>query len=121
MKTPLQQVLFWTPRILGILFAAFITLFSLDVFGEGYGFWQTVLAFVMHLIPTGILVVVLILAWRWEWLGAILFFGLAIFYLITAHGLHWSAYVLISGPLFLEGVLFLNDWQYRRTLPQHTS
>ncbi len=27
--------------------------------------------------------------------------------------MHWSAYVLISGPLFLVGAMFLIDWVYR--------
>jgi hypothetical protein len=34
-----RRMLFWTPRLLSILFAIFISLFALDVFGEGYGFW----------------------------------------------------------------------------------
>ena len=114
MKQPLKQVLFWAPRILGILFAISISLFALDVFGEGYSFGETVLALGMHLIPTAILLVVLILAWRWEWIGGILFPGLGILYLVTAGGLfNWSALV-ISGPLFLVGILFLINWQYTK-------
>jgi hypothetical protein len=116
MKKPLRQTLFWTPRILGILFAIFISLFALDVFGQGYNLAETILALGMHLIPTGILLVVLILAWRWEWMGGILFPGLGILYLVMAWGrLHWSAYLVISGPLFLTGILFLVDWRYTRT------
>ena len=34
----------WTPRILGLLFAAFLSLFALDVFEQGYQGWETVLA-----------------------------------------------------------------------------
>ena len=41
MIRPSKQLLFWTPRILGILFALFLSMFALDVFGEGYGFWGT--------------------------------------------------------------------------------
>lgn len=109
----MQQVLRWAPRVLGILFAAFISLFALDVFGEGYSFWETALALLVHLIPTGILLVVLALSWRWEWVGGILFPALAILYLAFSRGrLHWSAYAVISGPLFLEGALFLLSWRY---------
>jgi hypothetical protein len=35
MNIPLKQLLFWTPRVLGILFAAFVSMFALDVFGKG--------------------------------------------------------------------------------------
>ncbi len=114
MKTPLQQVLFWAPRILGLLFAAFISLFALDVFGEHRGFWQTLLALGIHLIPTALLLAVIAVSWRWEWVGAIVFPGLALFYLVSAWGrLHWSAYAAISGPMFLLGALFLVSWRLR--------
>src|SRR5262249_53398337 len=71
MKTTSKRLLFWTPRVLCLLFAAFISLFALDVFGESRGFWQTALALAMHLIPTFILLAVLALSWRWEWIGGL--------------------------------------------------
>ena len=36
MNNKWKRVLYWTPRVLGILFALFISIFALDVFGEGY-------------------------------------------------------------------------------------
>ena len=117
MKTPLKRLLFWTPRILGLLFAAFISIFAADVFGEGYGFWKTVLALLIHLIPTWIVLIVLALSWRREWVGGILFTALGALYLIKFWGrFHWSAYVCIAGPLFLVGVLFFLSWLSRRDL-----
>jgi len=111
----------WTPRILCLLFAVFLSLFALDVFGQGYGFWETVLALLMHLIPTGIVLVVLAVSWRWERIGAILFMALGIWYLLTAWGrFHWSAYVVISGPLLLIGVLFLASWLNRTRIQSTT-
>lgn len=113
-KTPLRRLLFWAPRILCILLAILLSVFSLDVLGEGYGFWETILALLMHLIPTGIIVTVLVISWRWEWVGGVLFTVLAALYVITTWGrMHWSAYVMISGPLFLTGVLFLINWLCR--------
>jgi glucose-6-phosphate-specific signal transduction histidine kinase len=99
-------------------------MFSFVVFGEGYGFWGTLLAFLIHQAPACIVIIVLVLAWRWEWIGAVLYNALAVFYLITTWGkLDWIAYVLISGPLFLMGGLFLLNWIYRTQLlsirPQH--
>ena len=111
----------WTPRILCLLFAVFLSLFALDVFDQGYGFWETVLALLMHLIPTGIVLVVLAVSWRWERIGAILFMALGIWYLLTAWGrFHWSAYVVISGPLLLIGVLFLASWLNRTRIQSTT-
>jgi len=112
-----RRALYWTPRILCILFAAFLSMFALDVFGENEGFWTTVLALLIHLVPTYIVVIALVVAWRREWIGAILFIGLAVFYLFLAWGrFPWVAYLLISGPLFLTGILFLLNWRYRAEL-----
>ena len=117
MNTSIKRVLFWTPRILCILFAMFLSLFAFDVFGEGHGFWETILALLIHLVPVYIVVIVLVIAWRWEWVGAILFTALAVFYVVWAWGrFHWSAYLGISGPLVLLGVLFLFNWIYRAQL-----
>jgi hypothetical protein len=110
----MKRVLFWTPRVLGILFAIFLSGFALDVFSEGYGFWQTIGALLLHLVPVYIVVIVLVIAWRWEWVGAILFTALAVFYVIWMWGrFPLVTYLSISGPLVLIGVLFLSNWIYR--------
>ena len=117
MNTTTKRVLFWSPRVLCILFAVFVSLFALDVFGEGFGFWQTIIALVMHLIPTYVVVTALVLAWRWEWVGAILFTGLGVFYVAGTWGrFPWVTYLSIAGPLFLVGVLFGVNWVYRAEL-----
>ena len=117
MTTPLKRFLFWTPRILCVLFAAFISVFALDVFEGHHGFWETALALAMHLIPTAALLLVLALSWRWEWVGAAIFPALGIFYLVAFMGrFHWSAYALIAGPLFLLGALFLINWIFHNAL-----
>jgi len=117
MKRPVKRLLFWTPRILCILLAVFVSLFALDVFGEGYGFWGTIRALLMHLIPTGVILIVLAISWRWEWVGGILFTALGVLYLVMFWGqFDWSAYLAISGPLLLVGVLFLINWLYRARL-----
>jgi hypothetical protein len=115
MQLPGHRLLLWTPRILCILFAAFISLFALDVFDANRGFWNTAIALLMHLIPTGILLVILALSWRWPWVGGLLFSALGIFYIMAFWGrFHWSVYAIISGPLFLLGALFLISWRLQR-------
>ena len=71
----------------------------------------------MHLIPTWIVLAILAISWPWEWAGALLFACLGTWYLISTWGrMHWSTYVVISGPLFLVGAMFLMDWMYRTKL-----
>jgi hypothetical protein len=89
-----------------------MSLFALDVFNEGLGLWKTTLALSIHLIPAAFVVVVLALSWRWEWVGGILYIAAGVFYLIGArHHPNWI--VVISGPLFLVGALFLFNWLKR--------
>ena len=64
MHASVKRVLFWAPRILCILFAIFLSVFALDVFSEGYGFWQTIGALLLHLVPTFIVVIALLIGWR---------------------------------------------------------
>ena len=116
-----RRLLFWTPRVLGIAFALFISIFAMDVFGEHYSLPQLLVALGMHLIPTGLIAVALIVAWRWEWVGAVLFFGLGVAYIVTVHErAPWDWYVFIAGPAFLMGLLFLLNWRYRAELRRRT-
>ncbi len=117
MNTSIKRVLFWTPRVLCILFAMFLSLFALDVFSEGYGFGETILALLIHLVPVYILVIVLVIAWRWEWVGAILFTALAVFYVVWSWGrFPLVTYLIFAGSLALIGVLFLFNWIYKAQL-----
>ena len=64
MNKRVKRVVFWMPRTLCALFAIFVSIFALDVFGEG--FWDTIVALLMHLVPTGIILIALAIAWRWN-------------------------------------------------------
>ena len=117
MNTGTKRFLLWAPRILGILFAVLVTMFAFDVFGQGYGLWRTIAAFLVHLIPTYIVIIALIVAWRWEWVGAVVFFALAVFSVVWSRGrFGFVAYLRISGHMVLIGVLFLLSWIYRAQL-----
>lgn len=114
MNQAVAKILYWSPRTLGILIILFVSLFALDVFGQGYSFWETAVALGMHLIPSFVILIVLGIAWRWEWIGGTLFVVLGVLYIT----LFWEpsnlpAYLAISGPLFLAGILFLLDGFYR--------
>ena len=107
MNSNTKRWLYWLPRVLSIVFALFISLLALDVFGEGYNFWETLVALFMHLIPTFILVAVLAIAWRWERVGAALFLALAIIYLVLTDG----RMLTIPIPLIIVSLLFLVSWR----------
>lgn len=43
-------------RVKLALFSVLVGLFALDVVSEGYGFWHTMLALLIHRIPAGVIV-----------------------------------------------------------------
>ncbi len=121
MKSISKRLLYWVPRILAILFAMFISIFALDVFGEHLPFWRLVLALFMHLVPTFIVLVVLALAWKWEWVGGVGYVAIGLLYLYMFGGrFPWFTYALIAGPAFLIGTLFVLNWIFRNELHAHT-
>ena len=111
-KVDPKRLLFWAPRLLCILFALFVAIFALDVFSEHYGFWKTILALLIHLIPSGIILGILAVSRRWERAAGGLFIAMAGLYASTAWP-HWDWCLVISGPLILIGSLFLIDWRVR--------
>lgn len=119
MNPRIKSIIYWAPRVLTILLAAFLMIFSLDVFDGQKNFWQTALGLLIHNIPSIVLILVLILAWKKEWTGAIIYSLFGLIYLVTNLGrMHWSAFALITGPLVLIGLLFLLAWyKARRTEP----
>jgi len=112
-KKTKNNILYWLPRILGILFICFISLFSLDVFGE-YKFPEILLALFMHLLPSIILLVVLIVAWKWEKIGGWIFVAMGIIFTIFFNTYEsFSGFFLISFPILIIGILFLLNGRKR--------
>ncbi len=108
------SVLRWTPRVLAIAFVLFLSLFALDAFNGNSG-WAALLAFVIHLVPSLVLVTVAALAWKREWVGALVFVAFAVWYVWEAgFGRPWSWYAFIAGPAALTGILYLASWWQRR-------
>ena len=118
MNKHLRNILFWTPRVLGILIAGLLILLSMDVFAEGYSFWQSIGGFLIHMLPALAVILVLVLAWRWEVIGALGFIAFGVWYiaLTWSNDMHWSAYAMLAGLPGLIGVLFLMGWIYKEKI-----
>jgi len=108
------KIIYWLPRILSLCFVLFLSLFALDIFSEYKG-WESILGFLIHLIPSFVLLVIAIISWEYDLVGAIAFLGSAVFYvLMVGFGRPWSWYAGISGPATLVGILFLISWWQKR-------
>lgn len=105
--------LLWLPRIMAILITILVSLFAFDVFGTGAGFFKTLLALIMHLIPGFILTIAIVFSWKRPWIGGIIMIVLGIVYFIWAQQNERAA-AFIYIVLFITGALFLASWFLRR-------
>ncbi|MDO8622690.1 MAG: hypothetical protein Q7R52_00420 [archaeon] len=114
------KFLYWTPRVLSIIFILFLSLFSLDIFGNNYTFWETIVGLFMHNIPSLVLLMVLLISWKYELVGGIVFIlgGLLYIYLtIGRNSFEWYmlAWIIqIAGPAFLIGILWILNWRKKK-------
>lgn len=115
MKKKINKIIYWTPRILSIIFVLFLALMSLDVFSPELSFWQTLSALFIHNIPALVLLIVLLISWKYEIVGGITFILAGLLYIIVLMSKPFEWYMLswsiqISGIAFFIGILFLIGW-----------
>jgi hypothetical protein len=106
----LNKIIYWLPRVLSLVFIAFLSIFALDVF-EQYQGWDAILPLLIHLLPSFVLLLAVMVAWKYELVGACLF-GLAAVGYVGMVGLDrpWSWYAVIDGPALVISMLFILGW-----------
>jgi hypothetical protein len=112
-----SMIIHWLPRILCILAIAFIELFAMDSFDPKLTFREQMIGFFMHSLPAVVLVIFLVIAWKWELAGGILFIltgaGFSpLIYTMNYRMNHsvWmsmSIILMITFPFIVTGVLFV--------------
>lgn len=111
------KILLWAPRIIVILAILFMMMFSFDVFNESISAAQKLLALFIHNIPVLILLVLLVVSWKWEMAGGISFMlitiALSIFYRSFSGN---PASLIVIGPFFVAGLLFVIHAQMAKRL-----
>jgi hypothetical protein len=115
MKTKSGKLLLWSPRILAILVCLFLSVFAFDALGNGKTLAEAFPDFALHVAPVLVLLAVAGAAWRWEWIGGLVFTGIAAGYAYFARD-HASWILYISAPLLIVGVLFFWSWLRQREL-----
>ncbi len=123
MKTS-TKVFYWLPRIVAILAILFISLFALDSFDPELTPGKQLLGFAIHMIPSFILLIILIIAWKWEIIGGIIYIligvGLSPFIFIKNFRMNdsvWMSISVILGitvPFIVVGILFIVSYYKRK-------
>jgi len=110
----LAKIIHWAPRGAALLIILFTGLFSLDVFGMGGSPLEVLGAFLMHNIPSIVMLVVLVFAWKRPVVGFIAFLvvaaGFIVFFVRDIYAL--TNLLLFVLPLLLIAGLFYADWQW---------
>lgn len=109
MSASSREFLRWSPRVIAIVYAVFISLFSLDAWGTGAGFWEELAAFIVHLMPTYFVLAALVIAWHRPRVGGVLFIILAtVFGVVFGRGEPATLLLMALAPTAI-GLLLLCD------------
>jgi hypothetical protein len=110
----LTKVIHWAPRVAAIMIIFFTSLFSLDVFGMGASLLEVLGAFLMHNIPSIIMVIFLVFAWKRPFVGFVVFLiagiAFAIFFVRDLYAL--PNLLLFVFPILMIASLFYADWKW---------
>ena len=108
MKLISNKTIHYFPRVLAILYICFLAIFAMDVFAEGQSWQDTIIALGMHLIPNFLLLILLIVSWNNEKIGALTFalVGIAFTVFFKSYT-DIIAFLLIPFPVFLISAGFL--------------
>jgi len=127
-----NRFIFWTPRILLILFALFLVIFSFDIFDSATGLSEILLGLFMHNIPSMVLIAILIVSWKHDLVGALIFMALGTLCVIgaiisllmlnreatygpmTIDGIINPMWIIGSVVFFIIGGLFLAGWHEKK-------
>jgi hypothetical protein len=113
----LESWFHWIPRLLCIAAILFVSMFALDSFAPGLTIWEQIRDFMIHLIPSYILLAALLAAWKWEKIGGIILMaiGLGLSPFVFTMNWHrtgsiWMALgivLIINIPFVMVGALFI--------------
>ena len=111
------KILYWTPRVICILAILFVSLFALDAFDSKLTMWQQIGGFLIHLVPSFILLGLLLVAWKYEYVGGIILviIGLIFSFIVFRmnfrmnHSIWMSIGIIaaITLPFVIAGALFM--------------
>jgi len=99
-------------------------MFSLDSFGAGIPLKDQILAWLIHMIPSFVLIAVLVIAWKWENIGGIIFISVGLAFTpfifwgnyVNNHSVWLSLVIIvtITFPFILTGALFMLSYHTKR-------
>ena len=85
-----------------------MTMFSFDVFDGNESFVMKFSGFLIHNIPVFILIIILIVAWKWEVAGGVLFILASVCGMVFYHSFSGNpGSLIVIAPFMVTGILFI--------------
>lgn len=101
----------WIPRVLIIVIALFMMLFSLDILEMKLTFWMKLLGLLVHNLPSLILFIILLFTWKRPfWAGLIFLFSgisLSVIFYVFFRKYSDIDFLLFAFPVLMCGILFI--------------
>ena len=92
----------------GIFYALVLLIFAGDVFNKEQSISQTVFDVCLHLVPTVVVLLFVFVGYKKPLIGAAICLVSGLIYIITGWAnLHWTAHVVIAGPLLVLSMLYI--------------
>jgi hypothetical protein len=109
-----SKLLYWIPRVLVIFTIVFMMLFSFNCYEGSDSLRTKIICFLMHNLPIAVCLVALIIAWRWEFPGGILFCLIFIAASIFFRSFKDNpASLIITTQFLITGILFLIHYYHK--------
>ena len=127
MPSKISKFVYWTPRIISILYICFLAIFSFDVIEPGVSIGQIIIGMLIHNIPSFVLTAVLAVSWKREIVGGIVFTVVGSLFLARAvaavvmNGFGeivaaLAGSLLLAAPALFVGILFFINWRKRKAV-----
>lgn len=119
MNPQLRKIFYWSARVLGIFMVTAVARMHLQAVDFNLPFGQALVSLFSHLWLTLILVIALVIAWRWEIVGAIIYGLIAGYFTLDIRSdSELIYYLLFVVPYAIVAMLFLISGLMKPTTPK---
>jgi hypothetical protein len=97
---------------LAILYVLFLSVFALDAFGGNLSLGKQIIGFIIHLVPSFLLLILIAISRRYPLIGGVMFVLCSIgFTIVFSHDSHfWFQFLLFSLIPFIVGLLYITSF-----------
>jgi hypothetical protein len=111
-----RQILYWSPRVLSLAVVWLAAKNFADWISPDKGFGDNVLSVLVHLIPAALVLGVVALSWRREWIAGTFFVLLGLLRAAKDVVVGSTSHLWLAAFGVFLGLLFVLSWKYRAEL-----